>query len=133
MRTLGGPWSQAYAINGSGQITGIAYNKTGDAHAFITKPNGKLKDLGTLAGKFGTSWGFAINDAGVVVGQSTIATGDYHAFVYDGKMRKDLNKLIPKNSGWVLYEARGINNAGEIICTGTKSDGTQHAILLMPR
>lgn len=133
MHTLGGLWSEAYAVNNSGQITGIAYNKAGDAHAFITKPNGKLKDLGTLAGKFGTSWGFAINDAGLVVGRSTIATGDYHAFVYDGKMRNDLNKLIPKNSGWVLYEARGINNAGQIICSGMKSDGTQHAILLTPR
>jgi probable HAF family extracellular repeat protein len=133
METLGGLWSQAYAVNNSGQITGIAYNKAGDAHAFITKPNGKLKDLGTLAGKLGTSWGFAINDAGVVVGQSTTATGDYHAFVYDGEMRKDLNKLIPKKSGWVLYEARGINNAGQIICSGMKSDGTEHAILLTPR
>ncbi len=96
-------------------------------------PNGKLKDLGTLGGKFGTSWGYAINDGGIVVGQSTTITNDYHAFVFDGKMTKDLNKLIPKDSGWVLYEARGINNAGQIICTGMKSDGTQHAILLTPQ
>ncbi|HVM94478.1 MAG TPA: hypothetical protein VMT67_16775 [Terriglobales bacterium] len=133
MGTLGGPWSQAYAINNNGQVTGIAYTKAGDAHAFITKANGKLKDLGTLAGTTGTSWGFAINDAGVVVGQSTIKTGDYHAFVYDGKMRKDLNLLIPKNSGWVLYDARGVNNAGQIVCSGIKSDGTQHVILLTPQ
>lgn len=65
------------------------------------------------------------------MGQSTYQDF-YHAFVYDGKIR-DLNTLIPKNSGWVLYEARGINNAGQIICSGMKSDGTQHAILLTPQ
>lgn len=133
MGTLGGLWSQAYAVNNTGQITGIAYTKAGNAHAYITEPGGKLKDLGTLAGKLGTSWGFAINDAGVVVGQSMTRQGTYVAFVYNGKAIKDLNELIPKNSGWVLYEARGINNAGQIICSGMKSDGTQHAILLTPQ
>jgi len=131
MGTLGGLWSQAYAINNAGQVTGIAYKRNGDAHAFITKANGKLKDLGVFAGKYSTVWGFAINDAGVVVGQSTYQDF-YHAFVYDGKI-KDLNKLIPKNSGWVLYEARGINNGGQILCNGMNSAGAQHAFLLTPQ
>lgn len=131
MGTLGGLWSQAYAINNSGQVTGIAYKKNGVAHAFITNAKGKLEDLGVINGKFSTVWGFGINDSGVVVGQSTYQDF-YHAFVYNGKI-KDLNKLIPKNSGWVLYEARGINNAGQIICSGMNSAGAQHAILLTPQ
>ena len=72
MGTLGGTWSQAYAINNKGQITGLAYTKNGSAHAFIANcATCPLKDLGTFAGSTSTVWGFGINDSGVVVGQST--------------------------------------------------------------
>lgn len=130
--SLGADWTEAYAINNSGQVTGISQNKKGGNHAYIASSDGKIKDLGAIGGKFATSWGFAINDSGIVVGQDATNQG-YVAFLYDGKRMHDLNKLVPKNSGWVLYEARGINNAGQIVCSGMKSDGTQHAILLTPR
>jgi probable HAF family extracellular repeat protein len=132
MKTLGGLWSQAYAINNSGQVSGLAYTKNGGTHAFITTSKGKMKDLGVIGGKYGTTWGFAINDAGVVVGQGTFQD-TYHAFVYSGGKIKDLNKLVPRNSVWVLTDARGVNNAGQIACTGMRSDGTEHAFLLAPQ
>ena len=63
-------------------------------------------DLGTLGGS--TSWGLAINNSGTVVGFGTTRTNVYHAFVStDGGKMKDLNKLIPARSGWVLAEADG--------------------------
>jgi probable HAF family extracellular repeat protein len=132
MGTLGGPWSQGYAINNKGQITGVAYTKNGSAHAFIA-PCGKcrLTDLGTFAGSTSTVWGFAINDSGVVVGQSTFA-GTYHAFVYSSGKIKDLNKLIPAGSGWVLIEAQGINASGQIVGMGTHN-GQEHGYLLTPQ
>jgi probable HAF family extracellular repeat protein len=130
--TLGGPWSQGYAINNKSQVTGLAYTADGNAHAFIASASGKLKDLGVFAGKFSITWGFGINDSGVVVGQSTFQ-GTYHAFVYSGGKIKDLNTLVPKNSGWVLIDARSINNDGQIVCTGMRNDGTEHAFLLTPR
>ncbi len=43
----------------------------------------------------------------------------------------DLNTLIPPNSGWILTEARGINDAGQITGTGT-INGETHAFLLTP-
>lgn len=129
--TLGGLWSQAWAINNKGQVTGLAYTKDGNTHAFLMSPKGKLKDLGTFAGKTSTTWGFGINDAGVVVGQSTFAD-TYHAFVYNGTKIKDLNNLIPKSKGWVLIEANGINNAGQIVGFGMHN-GQEHAFLLTPR
>ncbi len=136
--TLGGIYSQAWAINNSGQITGVAYLANGGQHAFITTVGGTMKDLGVIAELGGNpayawSWGFAINDSGVVVGQASAkTTGDMHAFVYKGGHMKDLNSLIPK-SQWVLFEARGINNEGQIVCTGLDSAGNQHAFLLTPR
>ena len=129
--TLGGPWSQGYAINNKGQITGIAYTADGNAHAFIRNVKGRMKDLGTFAGKFSTLWGFAINDSGVVVGQSTFQD-TYHAFVYRSGAIKDLNTLIPPGSGWELNEAEGINSTGQIVGLGMHH-GLQHAFLLTPQ
>lgn len=131
MGTLGGSWSQAYAINNKGQITGLAYTATGSAHAFLANcATCRLIDLGTFAGSTSTLWGFAINDSGVVVGQSTFS-GTYHAFVYSTGKIKDLNKLIPTGSGWVLNEANGINASGQIVGVGTHK-GLEHAYLLTP-
>jgi probable HAF family extracellular repeat protein len=76
-------------------------------------------------------WGFAINDSGVVVGRSTFSN-TYHAFVYSAGKMKDLNKLIPTGSGWVLTEADGINASGQIIGMGTHS-GQEHGYLLTPQ
>ena len=33
---------------------------------------------------------------------------------------KDLNTLIPADSGWTIHEARAINNDGQIAATGYK-------------
>jgi probable HAF family extracellular repeat protein len=130
MGTLGGSWSQAYAINNKGQVTGLAYMKNGGAHAFITSGS-KLVDLGTISGPTSTTWGFGINNSGVVVGQSTFSN-TYHAFVYSGGKMKDLNKLIPAGSGWVLTDADSINDLGQIVGGGVHN-GHQHAFLLTPQ
>jgi probable HAF family extracellular repeat protein len=129
--SLGGGMSQAYAINNLNQITGIAYLKNGLAHAFLYSA-GKMKDLGTLQA-LGDSWGFAINDSGVVVGQAQLDSGAEHAFVYNGTKMQDLNSLVSQGSGLTLIEADGINNAGQIVCTGEDRRGNIHAVLLTPQ
>jgi probable HAF family extracellular repeat protein len=45
---------------------------------------------------------------------------------------KDLNTLIPANSGWFLQEARGINDAGQIVGSGW-NNGQYRAFVLTPR
>jgi len=44
----------------------------------------------------------------------------------------DLNTLIPKNSGWYLECAQGINDAGDIVGFGT-INGSTHAFLATPK
>jgi probable HAF family extracellular repeat protein len=128
--TLGGSWSIAYAINDQNQIAGQAYTRGNRAaHAFRLSA-GVMADLGTLGGS--SSWGLRINSSGTVIGFSTTRSNVYHAFVsFDGGKMQDLNKLIPRRSGWVLGEADGINDAGQIVGYGT-IHGQTHAFLLTP-
>jgi probable HAF family extracellular repeat protein len=129
--TLGGSYSQAYAINNHNQVTGIAYLANGAAHAFIADASGKMKYLGALQ-EDGDSWGFAINNSAVVVGQTQLNNGAVHAFVYNGTKMLDLNTLVPPGS-LTLIEADGVNDAGQIVCTGEDNQGNLHTMLLTPQ
>ena len=131
--SLGAEWTEAYAINNKGQVTGVSSDKNGNSHAYIADASGKIKDLGAIGGEFAISWGFGINDSGVVVGQDETDTGATLAFVYNGRKMRDLNTLVQKIPGWTLIEARSVNNAGQIVCIGIRSDGSEHAFLLTPR
>ncbi|MDQ6931212.1 MAG: HAF repeat-containing protein [Candidatus Eremiobacteraeota bacterium] len=132
--TLGGDWSQAFAINGKGQVTGQAYTRNNlQAHAFLWSA-GRMADLGTLPSS-SYSAGYAINSSGTIVGRADLSTGGtllvYHAFVYNGTKMLDLNTMIPPGSHWVLDAATGINDAGLIAGYG-ELNGQQRAYLLTP-
>ena len=49
--------------------------------------------------------------------------------LYEKGVLIDLNSLIPASSGWVLTEARGINESGQIVGTGVLN-GQERAFLL---
>jgi probable HAF family extracellular repeat protein len=121
--TLGGSTSIAYAINNVGQIVGHASPPNSSVHAFLYS-GGKMTDLGVF---YDSSVAEAINSFGVVVGDS-----DTRAFIYTGGKLQDLNTLIPSGSGWVLTEATGINDTGQIVCNGYNASGYTHAFLLTP-
>jgi probable HAF family extracellular repeat protein/T5SS/PEP-CTERM-associated repeat protein len=125
--TLGGDFSSAEAINENGQVVGTARLANGTPHAFLWH-NGSMQDLGALT--WNQSIAYDINDKGQVVG--ALQTGpNSHAFVWaDGQMQ-DLNNLIDANSGWVLQEARAINNKGRVVGFGT-INGQTRAFLLKP-
>ena len=123
--TLGGTSSQATAVNEGGEVVGFASLASGYQHAFALI-GGTMTDLGTLGG---SSYAYGVNDSGEVVGYSYLADGDQDAFLYDDGSMLDLNSLLPANSGWVVEEAFGINNAGQITGMGL-FDGQLTAFLM---
>ena len=128
--TLDGDESWAYAINNANQIVGAANAITTDTHAFLFSDSTGMTDLGTLGGYNSTA--FALDSAGNVVGTAEIANRNLHASVWlSGGSARDLNDLIPVNAGWVLTEARGVNDAGQIVGNGLLN-GQPRAFLLTP-
>lgn len=122
--TLGGPSSQATGVNNSGEVVGFASLANGYQHAFALD-GATMMDLGTLGG---SSYAYGVNDSGEVVGYSYLADGQQHAFLYDDGVMFDLNALLPKDSGWELLAAYGINASGQITGVGIH-DGQMEAFL----
>ena len=134
--TLGGAYSNAYAVNVVGQIAGNFTTSAGSIHAFRTATplasiNPVTDDLGTLGGTLSEATG--LNTAGTTVGFSTTASGGLSAFVYNTAAlgMTDLNSLISPTSGWTLEDATGINDRGQIVGFGL-FNGLTRAFLLTP-
>src|SRR6266478_3012855 len=128
--TLGGDYSYANAINDARQVVGsAALPANARFHAFLWNGSGPFMDLGDLGDI--SSEALALNSkASLVVGQATVPSNTgylvYHAFVWSGAAgMQDLNSLIPANSGWVLNQATGVNDAGAIVGYGTRSGQTR--------
>ena len=86
-----------------------------------------VQDLGALGS--GSSYAEGINSTGMVVGQSVTASGATRAFLYAGNGMVDLNSFVPDNSGWVLTDARQINDLGQVVGTGYYN-GYRHGYIL---
>jgi probable HAF family extracellular repeat protein len=130
--TLGGPTSEAAAINKFGQVTGgadLATISVGRFHQHVVHAfrwsKGVMTDLGgehfleeSPPGSCTCSSGKAINDAGDVAGWALTFSGDGVATEWQGTT---ISNLGP---GGIAPHALGINNAGDVVgetfgvCTG---------------
>jgi probable HAF family extracellular repeat protein len=124
--------SWAWALNDLGDVAGYSFNSTdpNGAHEASYKPSGGTwRDLGLFGGN--TSEALGINHSEQIVGVSTTGTSR-HAFLWDSVNGiQDLNSLIPQGSGWILNDARAINDGGYIVGKGTYN-GDVRAYLLTP-
>jgi len=124
----------------------------GPTHAFRRRTTDTSpQDLGTLP-FFVNSFAHDVNDAGVIVGHcDDLPIGPFgglgpvgpavieRAFVWedrnangpDAADMRDLNDLIPAESGWILERATGISNTGFIVGLGW-FNGTRRVFRLTP-
>ncbi len=70
---LGGTWSQAFGINNSGEVVGVATDSGRNQHAFLYS-NGTMQQLPFLYA--GPSCAYGINDSGQVVGEANAPRGN---------------------------------------------------------
>ncbi len=126
--TLGGPGSDARAVNNSGTAVGLAWLASGPpyVHHAFSYSNGIMTDLGTLgegANEELHSSAADINDAGVIVGLSCLTTNNpvlHHAFRWQNGVMEDLGDIWGYGS-----DARAINSNGTIVGTLCRPDGTK--------
>jgi probable HAF family extracellular repeat protein len=71
----------------------------------------------------------ASNHTGIVVGVGARADGTTRAWAYRNGSLRDLNALLPPNSGWILNAAEDINDAGQIVGMGTLN-GVQRGFVM---
>ncbi len=140
--------SAANGVNDLGQVVGWSsttpVNAAGSpVHAVIWNAHTGMTDLGTLPGDT-SSAALKIN----VTGQVIESSGDSlyifpfqqslpfkvtgRPFIWsESRGIRDLNSLIPSNSGWVLNSVSDINIWGQIVGSGIRS-GKPHGFLLTP-
>lgn len=125
--------SLAQGVNDADDVVGVS---TTDAlatsfHAFLWKSGVGMTQLGEL-GPYDTR-AFDINNNGDAVGWSWIDNvGSARAVLWEnGGPVINLNTRIAGGSGWVLNDARGINDAGQIVGNGVHN-GQSRAFLLTP-
>ena len=66
-------------------------------------------------------WPEQINNHAVFVGSAAVThsgTTTHYVVVRDGNILRDLNSLIPRNSGWEILSAHAINDKGQIAGEG---------------
>jgi uncharacterized membrane protein len=128
LRLLGlpGDYGSAVAINDSGHIL-LQQRETG---VFLYR--GENDKIRLEAPRKLPTEGRALNNSDAIVGAFGPFFDEYRAFIWDARNGfRDLNDLIPRNSGWKLQYATGINDRGEIVGVGDFQEKDDVGFLLV--
>ncbi|MCI0675610.1 MAG: DUF3466 family protein [Phycisphaerales bacterium] len=126
--TLGGPSSNALALNNNGAVVGISNTAAGPnvARAFRWI-NGTIIDLGTLGGP--SAEAFDINDAGQITGRAETADSiefneTFHTFLWEDGTMTDLGTSGGQSSrGWAINSQGVVVGASQICWYDPKNPG----------
>ena len=135
--TLGGNDSVASRINNLGQIVGLSSVTPADnsvRHLFLYS-DGTMHDLGSPGQVDSTGpqvTGFNDNGQILVDFPTYSSSRTSHAFLYTNGTEYDLSTLVVGAPGYVLEDANGINESGQIAGTALTPSGATHAVLLTP-
>ncbi len=133
--TLGGTFSEAFAINDLNSVVGVSTTAARefravefrlDAAGFVIARN----NLGTLPSANGTvpwSYAFGLNNSGLIVGAS-----NSRGVLWRGGRIVDLNAIAVPPAGWRIESARAVNESGTIAAQAFGADGYRHAVMLVP-
>ena len=133
MTTIGTP--QPNAINNFGEVVGVVSTEVTPLSHLVsayrwTAATG-MTNLGNLGSNKDTE-AYDVSDNHQIVGTSSISGKQgtiQHGFVWQNGKMTDLNSILPARITGYIFEANGINSAGQIV--GNLSTG--HACLLTPR
>lgn len=118
----GGVHSHAYAVNDAGVAAGASEDEGGRLYPALFE-NGQVRKIGERPGR-----ALDVNKHGDVVG----SWEGIEAFLFRGGAAVPLASLVAGAEGWTLREARGINDAGQIVGWGYHGD-TMMGFLLQPK
>jgi probable HAF family extracellular repeat protein len=117
--TLGGAAGTAWGINDAGTAVGHSYLSAGGYHATLWSA-GSAHDLGTLGGAYSVA--YDINNQGEAVGTASDSSGRDRAVLWGPGGPTDLGGL----SGGQWTAAPAVNDAGQVILSGTPQGATQN-------
>ncbi len=131
---MGSSDALAQAISDTGIVVGSMLSALDEKYHALRWDDGVLTDLGLFEGADPTHAN-GVNDAGEVVGSRDLDGADETRAVYwtpEGEAH-DLNDLIAAGSPWILQTAQDINNNGQIIGWGVRTDlGGLRGFVLTP-
>jgi uncharacterized membrane protein len=114
--------------------TALAINKAGDVLVETTRGYSIYHQASSSLSKIPLGKGVAtgLNDLGQIVGAAGPVKDHFRALIWDAvNGTRDLNSLVPDDSGWVLEGAAAINNKGQIVGWG-EHHGEESFFLLTP-
>ena len=127
----GSPFSEAYGLNNATWVVGT-YMPVGTGKTSTAKPLRKSDVVrNALRGESASKGNEAATELLSPALSAGAASADMRAFLWQGDNIFDLNDFIDETAGWVLLEARAINNAAQITGVGLYN-GERKAFLLSP-